>query len=132
MGTQEVCPGRLTFAERERSQEVYTAGWQDITDTIVCGVHMERRLGDCANLGQSVRAGGVCDGCGRIQSKMERDSVGRDFECFQPRGEQFLDCEYPAASFWSGGVKLIHDQLHEHHPHKDFAKYDFFQILSIV
>jgi uncharacterized membrane protein YphA (DoxX/SURF4 family) len=23
-------------------------------------------------------------------------------------------------------------QLHEHHPHKDFAKYDFFQILSIV
>jgi uncharacterized membrane protein YphA (DoxX/SURF4 family) len=22
--------------------------------------------------------------------------------------------------------------LHEHHPHKDFAKYDFFQILSIV
>nr|OQO02390.1 hypothetical protein B0A51_18336 [Rachicladosporium sp. CCFEE 5018] len=26
-------------------------------------------------------------------------------------------------SFWT---------LHEHHPHKDFAKYDFFQILSIV
>ena len=24
------------------------------------------------------------------------------------------------------------DKLHEHHPHKDFAKYDFFQILSIV
>lgn len=23
-------------------------------------------------------------------------------------------------------------QLHAHHPHKDFAKYDFFQILSIV
>lgn len=23
-------------------------------------------------------------------------------------------------------------QLHEHHPQKDFAKYDFFQILSIV
>jgi hypothetical protein len=23
-------------------------------------------------------------------------------------------------------------KLHEHHPHKDFAKYDFFQILSIV
>ena len=23
-------------------------------------------------------------------------------------------------------------QLHEHHPHKDFAKYYFFQILSIV
>lgn len=23
-------------------------------------------------------------------------------------------------------------QLHPHHPHKDFAKYDFFQILSIV
>lgn len=23
-------------------------------------------------------------------------------------------------------------QLHKHHPHKDFAKYDFFQILSIV
>jgi len=22
--------------------------------------------------------------------------------------------------------------LHPHHPHKDFAKYDFFQILSIV
>jgi uncharacterized membrane protein YphA (DoxX/SURF4 family) len=27
---------------------------------------------------------------------------------------------------------LICKQLHEHHPHKDFAKYDFFQILSIV
>lgn len=26
----------------------------------------------------------------------------------------------------------IYLQLHEHHPHKDFAKYDFFQILSIV
>jgi ER-derived vesicles protein len=23
-------------------------------------------------------------------------------------------------------------QLHPHHPHKDFAKYDFFQILSIM
>lgn len=23
-------------------------------------------------------------------------------------------------------------QLHDAHPHKDFAKYDFFQILSIV
>lgn len=22
--------------------------------------------------------------------------------------------------------------MHAHHPHKDFAKYDFFQILSIV
>jgi len=31
-------------------------------------------------------------------------------------------------------VKLadLSAQLHEHHPHKDFAKYDFFQILSIV
>jgi uncharacterized membrane protein YphA (DoxX/SURF4 family) len=27
---------------------------------------------------------------------------------------------------------LLFLQLHEHHPHKDFAKYDFFQILSIV
>jgi ER-derived vesicles protein len=27
---------------------------------------------------------------------------------------------------------LTRFQLHEHHPHKDFAKYDFFQILSIV
>lgn len=27
---------------------------------------------------------------------------------------------------------LIVLQLHPHHPHKDFAKYDFFQILSIV
>lgn len=27
---------------------------------------------------------------------------------------------------------LMLSQLHEHHPHKDFAKYDFFQILSIV
>lgn len=27
---------------------------------------------------------------------------------------------------------LIRVQLHPHHPHKDFAKYDFFQILSIV
>jgi hypothetical protein len=25
-----------------------------------------------------------------------------------------------------------YSQLHPHHPHKDFAKYDFFQILSIV
>ena len=30
------------------------------------------------------------------------------------------------------GRGLIETQLHEHHPHKDFAKYDFFQILSIV
>ena len=29
-------------------------------------------------------------------------------------------------------VLIIHGQLHPHHPHKDFAKYDFFQILSIV
>lgn len=28
--------------------------------------------------------------------------------------------------------QLNMSQLHEHHPHKDFAKYDFFQILSIV
>lgn len=27
---------------------------------------------------------------------------------------------------------LIFSQLHHNHPHKDFAKYDFFQILSIV
>jgi ER-derived vesicles protein len=27
---------------------------------------------------------------------------------------------------------LTKPQLHAHHPHKDFAKYDFFQILSIV
>lgn len=31
--------------------------------------------------------------------------------------------------FWLTG---LFTQLHEHHPHKDFAKYDFFQILSIV
>lgn len=31
---------------------------------------------------------------------------------------------------WS--ISLTTFQLHEHHPHKDFAKYDFFQILSIV
>jgi uncharacterized membrane protein YphA (DoxX/SURF4 family) len=29
-------------------------------------------------------------------------------------------------------ANLFFQQLHEHHPHKDFAKYDFFQILSIV
>jgi ER-derived vesicles protein len=29
-------------------------------------------------------------------------------------------------------IWLIQIQLHPHHPHKDFAKYDFFQILSIV
>lgn len=29
-------------------------------------------------------------------------------------------------------VLTLIPQLHEHHPHKDFAKYDFFQILSIV
>lgn len=29
-------------------------------------------------------------------------------------------------------VVLTTFQLHPHHPHKDFAKYDFFQILSIV
>lgn len=28
--------------------------------------------------------------------------------------------------------RLMKLKLHEHHPHKDFAKYDFFQILSIV
>jgi uncharacterized membrane protein YphA (DoxX/SURF4 family) len=33
----------------------------------------------------------------------------------------------------SGDLELTYPlQLHEHHPHKDFAKYDFFQILSIV
>ena len=32
-----------------------------------------------------------------------------------------------------GDLELTYiSQLHEHHPHKDFAKYDFFQILSIV
>lgn len=30
------------------------------------------------------------------------------------------------------GTLLTPRQLHEHHPQKDFAKYDFFQILSIV
>lgn len=30
------------------------------------------------------------------------------------------------------GILTVISQLHEHHPHKDFAKYDFFQILSIV
>lgn len=29
-------------------------------------------------------------------------------------------------------ILTVISQLHEHHPHKDFAKYDFFQILSIV
>lgn len=29
-------------------------------------------------------------------------------------------------------VRLIEVQLHPNHPQKDFAKYDFFQILSIV
>lgn len=29
-------------------------------------------------------------------------------------------------------ANLLYKQLHPHHPHKDFAKYDFFQILSIV
>lgn len=28
--------------------------------------------------------------------------------------------------------QLTFSQLHPHHPQKDFAKYDFFQILSIV
>ncbi|KDN63264.1 putative SURF4 family protein [Colletotrichum sublineola] len=32
-------------------------------------------------------------------------------------------------NFWTVSFCAI---LHEHHPHKDFAKYDFFQILSIV
>lgn len=27
---------------------------------------------------------------------------------------------------------ILYSQLHHNHPHKDFAKYDFFQILSIV
>jgi ER-derived vesicles protein len=34
--------------------------------------------------------------------------------------------------FLSDHGRLTLTQLHEHHPHKDFAKYDFFQILSIV
>lgn len=29
-------------------------------------------------------------------------------------------------------IAANHLQLHPHHPHKDFAKYDFFQILSIM
>jgi ER-derived vesicles protein len=33
---------------------------------------------------------------------------------------------------WQYGLLTWILQLHEHHPHKDFAKYDFFQILSIV
>jgi uncharacterized membrane protein YphA (DoxX/SURF4 family) len=35
-------------------------------------------------------------------------------------------------SFSDGNMLTKHPQLHPHHPHKDFAKYDFFQILSIV
>lgn len=50
-------------------------------------------------------------------------------------------------NFWTVSIIIIHrsrelsgwsifvlttSQLHPHHPHKDFAKYDFFQILSIV
>ncbi len=36
------------------------------------------------------------------------------------------------SSFLYVSLTLAFFQLHEHHPHKDFAKYDFFQILSIV
>lgn len=44
-------------------------------------------------------------------------------------------------NFWTVGAQIFTfdrqwfanlAQLHEHHPQKDFAKYDFFQILSIV
>lgn len=37
----------------------------------------------------------------------------------------------PAVLCWNRFADLVL-QLHERHPHKDFAKYDFFQILSIV
>jgi uncharacterized membrane protein YphA (DoxX/SURF4 family) len=39
-----------------------------------------------------------------------------------------------AKTIWTStcGKLLTYTQLHPHHPHKDFAKYDFFQILSIV
>lgn len=41
-----------------------------------------------------------------------------------------------AISIWLEQVLMIffffYSQLHPHHPNKDFAKYDFFQILSIV
>ena len=30
------------------------------------------------------------------------------------------------------GLLNLFLQLHKNHPHKDFAKYDFFQILSIM
>ncbi|RMD41088.1 hypothetical protein DV735_g4036, partial [Chaetothyriales sp. CBS 134920] len=35
-------------------------------------------------------------------------------------------------NFWTVSRSLALLLLHPHHPHKDFAKYDFFQILSIV
>lgn len=45
----------------------------------------------------------------------------------------FWTVSYPATFILGRRVaRLIALQLHEHHPHKDFAKYDFFQILSIV
>ncbi|KAL8955093.1 MAG: hypothetical protein Q9183_006796 [Haloplaca sp. 2 TL-2023] len=40
----------------------------------------------------------------------------------------FLFVGFVFAGDWGVGRVV----LHEHHPHKDFAKYDFFQILSIV
>ncbi len=44
-------------------------------------------------------------------------------------------CGFPLGRVLSRSLAAdldINKQLREHHPHKDFAKYDFFQILSIV
>jgi len=43
-----------------------------------------------------------------------------------------VSCSCSSLICEAGSLTFFFLKLHEHHPHKDFAKYDFFQILSIV
>lgn len=63
---------------------------------------------------------------------MERNLVGGDIERVQPLCEQLLDGKRLSRTMLKNHLADMSTKLHEHHPHKDFAKYDFFQILSIV
>ena len=93
---------------------------------------MERRLGHPEDICELVWASSLCYGGGGIQGQMERDATRDHTECVQSAGKQFLDGTWISPVVNLGSKLTASMQLHEHHPQKDFAKYDFFQILSIV